>query len=143
MPRRKGRPATVATATAAAIAAVGLSAVAASGQHEPAGPAASPAHPFPAHVTYKTGVMPSATSPPATPRSPGSTTRGRSTTWSGARPTSYLSTGDDDAPNNGTVSEAQGYGMNIVPLMAGYDPDAQTEFDGLWHVVKDHRDARA
>lgn len=27
--------------------------------------------------------------------------------------------GGDDAPDNGTVSEARGYGMNIVPLMAG------------------------
>ncbi|MFD0329196.1 glycosyl hydrolase family 8 [Streptacidiphilus monticola] len=53
----------------------------------------------------------------------------------------YVSTkGDGDAPNNGTVSEAQGYGMNIVPLMAGYDANAQTEFNGLWQLVKDHKD---
>jgi endo-1,4-beta-D-glucanase Y len=31
-----------------------------------------------------------------------------------------------------TVSEGQGYGMIIVALMAGYDPNAQTIFDGLW-----------
>lgn len=31
-----------------------------------------------------------------------------------------------------TVSEGQGYGMMIVASMAGYDPDAQTLFDGLW-----------
>ncbi len=30
-----------------------------------------------------------------------------------------------------TVSEGQGYGMVIVALMAGHDPDAQTIFDGL------------
>jgi endo-1,4-beta-D-glucanase Y len=54
----------------------------------------------------------------------------------------YVSTkGDDDAPHNGTVSEAQGYGMNIVPLMAGYDAAAKSEFDGLWKLVKDHEDA--
>ena len=38
-----------------------------------------------------------------------------------------------------TVSEGQGYGMVIVPLMAGYDPDAQTIFDGLWEYFNDHR----
>jgi endo-1,4-beta-D-glucanase Y len=31
-----------------------------------------------------------------------------------------------------TVSEGQGYGMMIVALMAGHDPNAQTIFDGLW-----------
>jgi endo-1,4-beta-D-glucanase Y len=36
------------------------------------------------------------------------------------------------------VSEGQGYGMEIVPLMAGYDPDAQAEFDGLYRYVQDH-----
>jgi endo-1,4-beta-D-glucanase Y len=36
------------------------------------------------------------------------------------------------------VSEGQGYGMEIVPLMAGYDPDARVEFDGLYRYVKDH-----
>jgi endo-1,4-beta-D-glucanase Y len=36
------------------------------------------------------------------------------------------------------VSEGQGYGMEIVPLMAGHDPDAQAEFDGLYRYVQDH-----
>jgi endo-1,4-beta-D-glucanase Y len=31
-----------------------------------------------------------------------------------------------------TVSEGQGYGMVIIALMAGYDPDAHEIFDGLW-----------
>jgi hypothetical protein len=31
--------------------------------------------------------------------------------------------------------------MNIVPLMAGYDASAQTEFNGLWQLVKDHKDS--
>ena len=31
--------------------------------------------------------------------------------------------------------------MNIVPLMAGYDANAQTEFNGLWQLVKDHEDS--
>ena len=37
-----------------------------------------------------------------------------------------------------TVSEGQGYGMMIVPLMAGYDPEARVIFDGLWEFVKAH-----
>ena len=31
-----------------------------------------------------------------------------------------------------TISEAHGYGMIILALMAGYDTDAQTEFDGMY-----------
>ena len=36
------------------------------------------------------------------------------------------------------VSESQGYGMEIVPLMAGYDPDAQIIFDGLYRYFRAH-----
>ncbi len=37
-----------------------------------------------------------------------------------------------------TVSEGQGYGMLIVPMMAGYDPDAQSLFDGMWAFARAH-----
>ena len=37
-----------------------------------------------------------------------------------------------------TVSEGQGYGMIIVALMAGYDPQAQVIFDGLWEFARTH-----
>ena len=37
-----------------------------------------------------------------------------------------------------TVSEGQGYGMIIVPLMAGYDQEARAIFDGLWEFVRSH-----
>lgn len=37
-----------------------------------------------------------------------------------------------------TVSEGQGYGMLIVALMAGYEPKAQTLFDGLWVFASSH-----
>lgn len=37
-----------------------------------------------------------------------------------------------------TVSEGQGYGMIIVALMAGDDPDAYEIFNGLWQFVNDH-----
>lgn len=46
--------------------------------------------------------------------------------------------GKDQPGFDTTVSEGQGYGMIIVPLMAGYDPDAQTIFDGLWEFVRAH-----
>jgi endo-1,4-beta-D-glucanase Y len=105
--------------------------------------AATLAHPFPAHVTYATGVLPSASA-----ASRDAAVQKQYDSWKktylvhGCESTEYyVSTkGDGDAPNNGTVSEAQGYGMNIVPLMAGYDASAKTEFDGLWQLVKDHRD---
>ena len=35
-----------------------------------------------------------------------------------------------------TVSEGQGYGMIIVALLAGYEPEAQTIFDGLWEFSR-------
>jgi len=35
-----------------------------------------------------------------------------------------------------TVSEGQGYGMVIVAMMAGHDPDAQKIFDGLWKFAR-------
>ncbi len=38
-----------------------------------------------------------------------------------------------------TVSEAHGYGMLVTVLMAGYDPDAQTLFDGLVAFYDRHR----
>jgi endo-1,4-beta-D-glucanase Y len=38
-----------------------------------------------------------------------------------------------------TSSEAQGYGMVLTAMMAGYDANAQTEFDGLWEFFNDHR----
>ncbi len=37
-----------------------------------------------------------------------------------------------------TVSEGQGYGMIITALMAGYDPQAQVYFDGLWYFSRAH-----
>ena len=36
------------------------------------------------------------------------------------------------------VSEAQGYGMLITAYFAGYDPNAQTFFDGLYRFYKSH-----
>ncbi|MCX4745639.1 glycosyl hydrolase family 8 [Kitasatospora sp. NBC_01287] len=105
--------------------------------------ATAPAHPFPTHTTYQVGVMPSA--PQATRDA---AVEKEYDSWKAtylvhgcASNEYYVSTkGDGDATNNGPVSEGQGYGMNIVPLMAGYDASAQSEFNGLWQLVKDHED---
>ncbi len=35
-----------------------------------------------------------------------------------------------------TVSEGQGYGMVIIAVMAGNDPEAQKYFDGLWNFSR-------
>jgi endoglucanase len=43
------------------------------------------------------------------------------------------------AAGDRTVSEGQGYGMLIVALMAGHEPNARTLFDGLWEYFNDHR----
>jgi endo-1,4-beta-D-glucanase Y len=101
--------------------------------------------PFPTHVTYQVGVLPSASA-----ASRDAAVQKQYDSWKknylvhGCATTEYyVSTkGDGDAPNNGPVSEGQGYGMNIVPLMAGYDANAKVEFDGLWQLVKNHRDGQ-
>lgn len=63
--------------------------------------------------------------------------------WKG----SYLKAGCGDGryyvatkteSGNLTVSEGHGYGMLITAIMAGYDPDAQAEFDGLYQYFRDH-----
>jgi endo-1,4-beta-D-glucanase Y len=105
--------------------------------------AAAESRPFPFHVTYQVGVLPSASA-----ASRDAAVKKQYDSWKAnylvhgcASNEYYVSTkGDGDAPNNGPVSEGQGYGMNIVPLMAGYDTNAKAEFDGLWQLVKDHRD---
>ncbi|MFI0719437.1 glycosyl hydrolase family 8 [Streptomyces sp. NPDC021224] len=130
---------TLATAVATACTVLGL-AVAGSSD---ARAATAPANPFPTHVTYKVGVSPSASRSARDAAVEKQYDAWKSTylVHGCASNEYYVSTkGDGDAPHNGPVSEGQGYGMNIVPLMAGYDPDAKAEFDGLWQLVKDHKD---
>jgi endoglucanase len=45
--------------------------------------------------------------------------------------------------NTQCVSEGQGYGMIITALMAGYDPDAQKSYDGLYRYFKSHPSKRS
>jgi len=47
-------------------------------------------------------------------------------------------TGGNRDPNSISVSEGHGYGMVIIALMAGYDRQARTSFDGLYRFFKDH-----
>ncbi|WP_223297361.1 glycosyl hydrolase family 8 [Catenulispora acidiphila] len=111
--------------------------------HTSAVQAAGPNYAFPQHQTYKVGVMPSASQ-----ATRDAAVEKQYDSWKAsylvhgcASNEYYVSTkGDGDATNNGPVSEGQGYGMNIVPLMAGYDANAQAEFNGLWQLVKDHED---
>jgi endoglucanase len=46
--------------------------------------------------------------------------------------------GQDEPAHSTTVSEGQGYGMLIIPMMAGHDEDAQMIFDGLWAFARAH-----
>ncbi|HEX3695419.1 MAG TPA: glycosyl hydrolase family 8 [Polyangia bacterium] len=48
----------------------------------------------------------------------------------------YIATGGGTGAiaNTVDVSEGQGYGMAIVPMMAGHDPNAQKTFDALYAV---------
>ncbi len=105
--------------------------------------ASAAAHPFPTHVAYQVGVLPSASQSARDAAVEKEYDSWKSTYLVHGCTSNeyYVSTkGDGDAKNNGPVSEGQGYGMNIVPLMAGYDANAQTEFNGLWQLVKDHED---
>ncbi|MEZ0093321.1 glycosyl hydrolase family 8 [Streptacidiphilus sp. EB129] len=135
------RPVQRVLAAVAASACAALGVVAIGGA--PASASTTPAQPFPQHQTYKVGVLPSASA-----ASRDAAVEKQYDSWKAtylvhgcASNEYYISTkGDSDATNNGPVSEGQGYGMNIVPLMAGYDANAQTEFNGLWQLVKDHKD---
>lgn len=137
MKRRTRR--VLAMGTAVSTLTLGLAAVTAATPAQ----AATPTHAFPSHQVYRLGVMPSASQ-----AARDAAVEKQYNSWKSAYLVHgcasneyYVSTkGDGDAPDNGPVSEGQGYGMNIVPLMAGYDPNAQTEFNGLWQLVKDHED---
>ncbi|HEY4456231.1 MAG TPA: hypothetical protein VGN81_18100, partial [Pseudonocardiaceae bacterium] len=116
--RRTALFAVAAAATAASLVSLSVSAgFAQAAPSAPKAPAATAAHPFPTHVTYKVGVMPSAS---ASARD--AAVEKEYDSWKStylvkgcASNEYYISTkGDGDAKNNGPVSEGQGYGMNIV-----------------------------
>ena len=95
-------------------------------------------YPFPQHIKYHQHIKPSQ----YTQEELDNHVRSFYNTWknlylkNGCEANQYYVFFDDD--NTVTVSEAMGYGMMIVPLMAGYDPDAKQYFDGLFRYYKAH-----
>ena len=100
------------------------------------------AHPFPQHVTYQKGIiLPNHISRQQMDDS----VRSFYQSWkkhyirTGCGPEEYYVWFEEsEGRNKQCVSEGQGYGMTIVALMAGYDPLAQTIFDGLFHYYRSH-----
>jgi len=141
MLRRKSASAMAAMAATVVGVAVAAMTLAVPGGGAGAATAPKAARPFPHHVTYRTGVLPSVSQ-----SARDAAVRKHYDSWKAkylrAACGGYLVYATGDAPNKGTVSEAQGYGMNIVPLMAGYDAGAKAEFDGLWRVVTSHLDRK-
>lgn len=94
--------------------------------------AAQPRQPFPQHTRYASGtILPSH----RTQAQLDADVRAYYEVWK----SKFLKSDGDlyrvsfGSTNPGrTVSEGQGYGMMIVAMMAGHDPDAQKIFDGLW-----------
>src|SRR5207245_10655247 len=57
----------------------------------------------------------------------------------GCGPNRYFIEADADPTNKADiVSEGQGYGMVVMALMAGADPEARTIFDGMYHYMREH-----
>jgi hypothetical protein len=135
-------------AVAATLAAVLASACAsAEGPQAPAPsptPAAGPRFPFPQHVSYAPGTLrPSR----RTQTQQDDDVRALYARWKSryladagtAADGSVLYRVSFGSSNPGrTVSEGQGYGMVIVALMAGHDPDARAIFDGLVRFALAH-----
>jgi endo-1,4-beta-D-glucanase Y len=55
----------------------------------------------------------------------------------------FTTTATPGGENTISISEGHGYGMLITVLMAGYDPQAQTIFDGMLRFFKDHPSANS
>jgi endo-1,4-beta-D-glucanase Y len=95
-------------------------------------------YPFPQHVKYHKHIKPSQ----YTQEELDDHVRSFYNTWKSI----YLKNGCErdqyyvffDEDNTVTVSEAMGYGMMILPMMAGHDPGAKTYFDGLFRYYKAH-----
>jgi len=109
-------------------------------------PAAEPAHPFPTHVTYAAdSIRPDR----RTQAQLDDDVRAFYDRWkrdflkpagtdAAGRTLYRIAFGKKGKKTTRTVSEGQGYGMVIVALMAGHDPDAHTIFDGLHDFALAH-----
>jgi endo-1,4-beta-D-glucanase Y len=104
-------------------------------------------YPFPMHSIYVTNVYKPDI---CTQQQIDDSTRAFYTIWKSLHirhncpdPSQYYVLNDEnrsDGRNRGNicVSEGQGYGMIITVIMAGYDPEAKTIFDGLYRFCKAH-----
>ncbi|BBH24624.1 licheninase [Paenibacillus baekrokdamisoli] len=92
---------------------------------------------FPQHTTYTSGTIKPTN---VTQSAMDNAVQSKWNTWK----SNYLKTAGSGKYyikyNNagGTVSEAHGYGMLFTVIMAGYDSNAQTYFDGLYNYYKAH-----
>ncbi|TLY33131.1 MAG: hypothetical protein E6K56_01635, partial [Ignavibacteria bacterium] len=103
--------------------------------------AQSPRRPFPQHTVYADGaIKPSNITQAALDDS----VRSYYDRWkagylvAACTPNQYYISGGTDIPDGISVSEGQGYGFLITAFMAGYDPNAQTYFDGLYNYYRAH-----
>ena len=101
--------------------------------------------PFPQHVTYSSGVIKPDN---VSQEQLDDNVRSFYKKWKkrylhdDAGTGQYYIWAEGTVDNNECVSEGQGYGMIIVILMAGYDPDAQKIYDGLYQYYKAHPSKR-
>ncbi|MDF1547394.1 MAG: glycosyl hydrolase family 8 [Bacteroidales bacterium] len=98
-----------------------------------------PTKPFPQHVSYQAGsIKPSV----YTQEQLDEIVKNFYTKWKNKYVKSDCGSGqyyvDFDEGNTICVSEGLGYGMMILPLMAGYDANAKTVFDGMYKFYKAH-----
>jgi len=100
-----------------------------------------PARPFPQHIPYLMGtILPDHISQEVMDDS----VRSFYQSWKehyirvGCGPDEAYVWFEGTKGTNICVSEGQGYGMMIVALMAGYDPNAQATYDALYHFYKSH-----
>lgn len=102
------------------------------------GVAQSPAHPFPNHTEYAAHIRPSGYTQEQLDA--------QAAAYYDAWKKIYLRNDCDDTSQYYVyfgdeainVSEGTGYGMMIVVMMAGYDPDAHRIFDGLYRFSRAH-----
>lgn len=109
---------------------------------------AGPLYPFPQHATYTPGsIKPNHIDQDELDRA----VESFYDTWKSTYLTQgcgegryyvYMTTATGGGENSISTSEGHGYGMVITALMAGYDPQAQEIFDGLYAFFKDHPSTR-
>ncbi len=107
--------------------------------------AGEPAHPFPSHTAYTAGaIRPSVGSRDVLDRAVATFYDQWKKRYLRPAPTPaqlYIAYNREKAaaePQAVSCSESHGYGMLLVAFLAGYDPQAQTEFDQLYAFFRAH-----